>query len=50
VWLYGSDRAAIARTIANPRMGVMPSWGGRLDAATVNMLTVYVHALGGGEN
>jgi cytochrome c oxidase cbb3-type subunit 3 len=50
VWLYGSDRAAIARSIANPRMGVMPSWGGRLDPAIVNMLTVYVHALGGGEN
>ena len=31
-------------------MGVMPAWAGRLDAATVNMLTVYVHALGGGEN
>jgi cytochrome c oxidase cbb3-type subunit 3 len=50
VWLYGSDSAAIARSIANPRMGVMPSWGGRLDPAIVNMLTVYVHALGGGEN
>lgn len=50
VWLYGSDRAAIAAYIANPRMGVMPSWGNRLDPATVNMLSVYVHALGGGEN
>lgn len=50
VWLYGSDKAAIARFIANPRLGVMPAWGGRLDPATVNMLTVYVHALGGGEN
>jgi cytochrome c oxidase cbb3-type subunit 3 len=50
VWLYGSDKAAIARFIANPRLGVMPSWGGRLDGATINMLTVYVHALGGGEN
>ena len=50
VWLYGSDRAAIAAYIANPRMGVMPSWGNRLDPATVNMLAVYVHALGGGEN
>ncbi|WP_372622850.1 cytochrome-c oxidase, cbb3-type subunit III [Falsiroseomonas sp.] len=50
VWLHASDKAAIARYIGNPRMGVMPSWGGRLDAATVNMLTVYVHALGGGEN
>jgi cytochrome c oxidase cbb3-type subunit 3 len=27
----------------------MPPWAGRLDAATINMLTVYVHALGGGE-
>ena len=50
VWLYGGDRASIARSIANPRMGVMPSWGGRLDPAIVNMLTVYVHALGGGED
>jgi cytochrome c oxidase cbb3-type subunit III len=50
VWLHASDKAAIARYTGNPRMGVMPSWGGRLDAATVNMLTVYVHALGGGEN
>ncbi|MFM2148446.1 MAG: Cbb3-type cytochrome c oxidase subunit FixP [Pseudomonadota bacterium] len=50
VWLHASDRASIARYIANPRLGVMPSWGGRLDPATVNMLTVYVHALGGGEN
>jgi cytochrome c oxidase cbb3-type subunit 3 len=50
VWLNGADKAAIARFIANPRMGVMPAWAGRLDAATVNMLAVYVHALGGGEN
>jgi len=50
VWLHGADKAAIQRYIANPRMGVMPAWGGRLDPATINMLTVYVHALGGGEN
>lgn len=49
VWLYGGDKASIVRSISNPRMGVMPAWGPRLDAATVNMLTVYVHALGGGE-
>ena len=49
VWLYGADKQAIARMIANPRQGVMPSWGRRLDPAVVNMLTVYVHALGGGE-
>jgi cytochrome c oxidase cbb3-type subunit 3 len=36
--------------ISNPRAGVMPAWGqGRLDPAMVNMLTVYVHSLGGGE-
>ncbi|MGG5818474.1 cytochrome-c oxidase, cbb3-type subunit III [Falsiroseomonas sp. HW251] len=52
VWLHAnpSDAASVARYIANPRMGVMPAWGRRLDPATVNMLTVYVHALGGGEN
>ncbi len=49
VWLHGSDRAAIMRSIANPRTGVMPSWQGRLDAAAINMLAVYVHQLGGGE-
>lgn len=50
VWLFGSDKASIVRTIAYSRAGVMPSWGQRLDPAIVNMLTVYVHALGGGEN
>jgi cytochrome c oxidase cbb3-type subunit 3 len=49
IWLHVTDRASLIRYIAAPRMGVMPSWGGRLDPATVNMLTVYVHALGGGE-
>jgi cytochrome c oxidase cbb3-type subunit 3 len=49
IWLYGDSRAEIIRQIASPRMGVMPAWGGRLDPATVTMLTVYVHALGGGQ-
>jgi len=49
VWLFGADKAAIARYIGNPRMNVMPAWGPRLDAAVVNMLAIYVHALGGGE-
>ncbi len=49
VWLYGSDKASILRSIGYARGGVMPAWAGRLDAATVNMLAVYVHALGGGE-
>ncbi|MGG5809196.1 cytochrome-c oxidase, cbb3-type subunit III [Falsiroseomonas sp. CW058] len=50
VWLNGSEKAEIVRFIGNPRLGVMPAWGPRLDQATINMLTVYVHALGGGEN
>ena len=49
IWLYGGDKPAIMHSIAYSRAGVMPSWQGRLDPATVNMLTIYVHALGGGE-
>ncbi len=49
VWLYGGDKAALVRQISHPRLGVMPAWAGRLDPAVINMLTVYVHTLGGGE-
>jgi len=49
IWLYGSDEAALIETITNGRGGVMPTWEGRLDPATVNALTVYVHTLGGGK-
>ncbi|HZF74883.1 MAG TPA: cytochrome-c oxidase, cbb3-type subunit III [Acetobacteraceae bacterium] len=49
VWLYGGDKASIVQSISFARAGVMPAWGQRLDPAVVNMLTVYVHALGGGE-
>jgi cytochrome c oxidase cbb3-type subunit 3 len=49
VWLYGGDKPSIARSVGYSRAGVMPNWGTRLDPAIVNMLTVYVHALGGGE-
>ena len=49
IWLYGGDKASVMRSIAYSRAGVMPAWEGRLDAAMINMLTVYVHALGGGE-
>ena len=49
VWLYGGDLASIVRTLNVGRGGVMPSWQGRLDPASINMLTVYVHQLGGGE-
>lgn len=49
VWLYGGDKASILRSVGYSRAGVMPDWSTRLDPAIVNMLTVYVHALGGGE-
>ena len=49
VWLYGGSVEQVASQIANPQQGVMPSWENRLDAATIKMLTVYVHSLGGGE-
>ncbi|MEZ5668520.1 MAG: cytochrome-c oxidase, cbb3-type subunit III [Alphaproteobacteria bacterium] len=49
IWLYGSDRASIMAQIDNPRLGVMPTWQGRLDDATIKMLTVYVHNSGGGQ-
>lgn len=46
IWLYGGGKAQIVATIRNPRNGVMPAWHGRLDPATINMLTVFVHSLG----
>jgi cytochrome c oxidase cbb3-type subunit 3 len=49
IWLYGSDEATVIETITSGRGGVMPTWEGRLDPATVNALTVYVHTLGGGK-
>lgn len=49
VWLYASDRGAIASQIAKPRNGIMPAWGHRLDAVTIKQLALYVHSLGGGE-
>ena len=49
IWRYGGDADTIRTTIANARAGVMPAWGGRLDAVTIRMLAAYVHSLGGGE-
>ncbi|MHA1567193.1 MAG: cytochrome-c oxidase, cbb3-type subunit III [Alphaproteobacteria bacterium] len=49
IWLYADAAAAISSQINAPNHGVMPAWGGRLDESTIKMLTVYVHALGGGE-
>jgi len=50
IWLFGSSKADVQRQILKPRMGVMPSWSGRLDPATIKMLAAYVHSLGGGED
>ena len=49
ITLYGRDRASITETITNSRYGVMPRWNNRLDPATIRMLAIYVHSLGGGE-
>ena len=48
-WLYGNSRDQIRTQIWSGRNGVMPTWGERLDEATITSLAVYVHALGGGE-
>jgi cytochrome c oxidase cbb3-type subunit 3 len=49
IWLYGGGKADVVESIANARAGSMPGWAGRLDDATVKMLTIYVHSLGGGK-
>ncbi len=49
IWLYGDDRALIRQQILNPKHGVMPGWGERLDPVTIKMLAAYVHSRGGGE-
>jgi cytochrome c oxidase cbb3-type subunit 3 len=49
IWLYGSAKADVVKSIETGRGGVMPNWSQRLDEATVKKLAVYVHALGGGQ-
>jgi cytochrome c oxidase cbb3-type subunit 3 len=49
IWLYGNTVAAVTAQVTNPHHGVMPTWEGRLDDATIKMLAVYVHSLGGGQ-
>jgi cytochrome c oxidase cbb3-type subunit 3 len=49
VHLYGNARASIVNQVTLPRQGVMPNWGARLDPGTIKAVTLYVHALGGGE-
>lgn len=48
-WLYGGSETEIRAQIINGKGGVMPTWGTRLDAMTIDALAVYVHSLGGGE-
>ena len=47
--LYGNDAATVRETLWNGREGVMPAWEGRLSEEEIIALSVYVHALGGGE-
>ena len=49
IWLLAGDQEGIVSQIKNPKHGVMPSWGDKLDAVTVKELAVYVHTLGGGQ-
>ena len=41
-WIYGGDRAALAKTLHNGRAGVMPAWSGRLTDSEIRQLTLYV--------
>jgi cytochrome c oxidase cbb3-type subunit 3 len=51
IWLKTADgnREGIISQIRNPKHGLMPAWGERLDEDTLRQLTLYVHSLGGGE-
>jgi cytochrome c oxidase cbb3-type subunit 3 len=49
IWLYGGDKATIVETVTYARNSGMPAWSERFDDATVKMLAVYVHSLGGGK-
>lgn len=49
IWLFGGDKASLVETISNGRGGVMPAWEGRLSAETLQLVTIYVHSLGGGQ-
>ena len=49
IWQYGAARDAIVRQISAPKQGVMPAWTGRLSDVEIKQLSIYVHALGGGQ-
>ncbi|MFM1813577.1 MAG: hypothetical protein RLZ98_272 [Pseudomonadota bacterium] len=47
IWLFGGSKEDIVTSISTGRGGVMPAWKGRLDSATLKMLTLYISSLGG---
>lgn len=47
-WLYGGTQGEIEQQIYLGRGGVMPTMSQRLDPATLDAVTIYVHSLGGG--
>lgn len=49
IWLYGGEEADLIAQISNPKQGVMPAWGAKLDESSIKELAVYVHSLGGGQ-
>ncbi len=49
VWLYGSTKETIIKTISNSRKGVMPAWAHRLDDTIIKQLTMFIHSRGGGQ-
>ncbi len=49
IWLYGGNAKTVIATITHGRKGLMPTWEGRLDAATIKALAIYVHTRGGGQ-
>ena len=48
IWLYGGDAMRSTGRSSTPATACMPAWSGRLDEATIKMLAIYVHSLGGG--
>jgi cytochrome c oxidase cbb3-type subunit 3 len=49
IWLYSASKDEVVAQIKKPKHGMMPAWEGRLSPSTIRQLTLYVHALGGGE-
>ncbi len=49
IWLYGGDVADVRQQVWNPQHGVMPGWVDRLAPEEIKMVSLYVHALGGGQ-